>query len=151
RSCGKCYNSCRRVAPGDTPPMLTVAEAQAIVLRHSRPLPPAPVALSHTALGAVLAEDVLSDRDMPPYDKALMDGYAVRSADLPAGRGTLIVVEEVTAGRMPQQALEPGQATRIMTGAPMPGGADAVVMIERTSCDGDGVVIEDRPPRPGQN
>jgi molybdopterin molybdotransferase len=131
--------------------MLTVAEAQAIVVQHSRPLPPAPAALTHAVLGAVLAEDVASDLDMPPYDKALMDGYAVRSADLPDGRGALTIVEEIIAGRTPQHALGPGQAARIMTGAPIPTGADAVVMVERTTAQDQRVIIEDRPPRPGQN
>jgi molybdopterin molybdotransferase len=131
--------------------MLTVAEAQAIVLQHSRPLPPRALPLAPDLLGAVLAEDIASDLDMPPYDKAMMDGYAVRSADLPTGRGTLTVIEEVTAGRTPRHALEAGQATRIMTGAPIPRGADAVVMVERTRCDGDRVAIDDKPPRPGQN
>src|SRR5207248_5237766 len=89
--------------------------------------------------------------DMPPYDKAMMDGYAVRSADLPDGRGALTIVEEVTAGRTPRHTVQAGQATRIMTGAPIPTGADAVVMIERTRVEGGRVVIEDRPPQPGQN
>jgi molybdopterin molybdotransferase len=133
------------------PPMRTVAEAQAIVLGHTRPLPPAAVALSAAPLGSVLAEHVVSDLDMPPYDKAMMDGYAVRCADLAAGRATLAVIEEVTAGRTPQRTVGPGEATRIMTGAPMPAGADAVVMVERTRLDGDRVVIEDRPPAAGQN
>jgi molybdopterin molybdotransferase len=131
--------------------MLTVAAAQEIVLRNTRPLSPADAPLAPGLLGAVLAEDVVSDLDMPPYDKAMMDGYAVRSADLPAGRATLAVVEEVTAGRTPRHTLQAGQATRIMTGAPMPAGADAVVMVERTRMDGDRVLIEDRTPKPGQN
>jgi molybdopterin molybdotransferase len=131
--------------------MLTVAEAREIVLRNSRPLAPIDASLPPALLGAVLAEDVASDLDMPPYDKAMMDGYAVRSADLPEGRGTLTVIEEVTAGRTPRHALQAGRATRIMTGAPMPAGGDAVVMVERTRTEGDRVVIEDRPPQPGQN
>jgi molybdopterin molybdotransferase len=133
--------------------MLTVAEAQAIVLKHSRPLPPEAVLLEPLVLGlgAVLAEDVVSDIDMPPYDKAMMDGYAVRAADLPTGQGTLAVIEEVTAGQTPRHSLGPGQATRIMTGAPIPTGADAVVMVERTRSEGDRVAIEDRPSQPGQN
>jgi molybdopterin molybdotransferase len=132
--------------------MLSVAEAQAVVLQHACPLPPEPTPLTPAALGRVLAEDVASDLDSPPYDKALMDGYAVRSHDLPEGRGTLAVIEEVTAGRTPQRAVGPGQATRIMTGAPLPEGADAVVMVERTRALDDGrVQVEDRPPRPGQN
>ncbi len=128
--------------------MLTVAEAQAIVLRHSRPLSPR---TDQPTLGRVLAEDVVSDLDMPPYDKALMDGYAVRSSDLAAGRAVLTVIEEVTAGRTPERTLHAGQATRIMTGAPIPEGADAVIMIERTRLEGDRVVIEDGALKPGQN
>ena len=62
----------------------------------------------------------------------MMDGYAVRTADLPEGRGDLTVIEEITAGQTPRLPVGPGQATRIMTGAPMPAGADAVVMVERT-------------------
>src|ERR671932_281263 len=61
--------------------MLAVPQAQALVLDHARPLPPEPTPLTAAALGLVLAEDVVSDLDMPPYDKALMDGYAVRAAD----------------------------------------------------------------------
>jgi molybdopterin molybdotransferase len=132
--------------------MLTVAEAQAQVLQQARPLPPQRLPLTGAALGLVLAEDVASDLDMPPHDKALMDGYAVRAADLAEGRATLTVIEEVTAGRTPQLPLGAGQATRIMTGAPIPSGADAVVMIERTRLvEASRVQIEDRPPAPGQN
>ncbi len=131
--------------------MLTVAEAREIVLQNTRPLAPTDTPLAPAPLGAVLAEDVVSDLDMPPYDKAMMDGYAVRSADLPGGRGTLTVVEEVTAGCVPRHALQDGEATRIMTGAPIPQGADAVVMVERTRLEGDRVAIDDRPPAPGQN
>src|SRR5438045_1807011 len=132
--------------------MLTVAEAQALVLQHAQPLPPEMVPLAPAALGLVLAEDIASDLDMPPYDKALMDGYAVRSADLPEGRGVLTVIEEVTAGQTPRLPVTAGQATRIMTGAPMPAGADAVVMVERTRLlDGGRVQFEDRPPKSGQN
>jgi len=132
--------------------MLSVSQAQAVVLGHARPLSPVYLPVSAELLGQVLAEDITSDVDMPPFDKSLMDGFAVRSADLPAGKGTLSIIEEVTAGRTPQRTLEPRQATRIMTGAPVPAGADAVVMIERTRMMPDGrVQIEDKPPRPGQN
>ena len=132
--------------------MLSVAEAQAIVLQHARPLPAEMAPLQTSTLGLLLAEDVQSDLDMPPYDKALMDGYAVRIADLPEGRGELAVIEEVVAGQTPRLPLGPGQATLIMTGAPLPAGADAVVMIERTTCpDGKQVRIDDKPPRPEQN
>ena len=132
--------------------MLRVPDAQAAILSHARPLPPETVPLTPAALGLILAEDIITDLDMPPYDKALMDGYAVRAADLPEGRGELAVVEEVTAGQTPRRPLGPGQATRIMTGAPLPAGADAVVMVERTRpLDGERVRVEDKPARPGQN
>lgn len=132
--------------------MLSVAEALAIVLQHARPLSPETCPLTPAALGLVLAEDVASDLDMPPHDKAMMDGCAVRSADLPDGRGVLQVVEEITAGQTPRLPLGEGQASRIMTGAPLPDGADAVVMVERTqTLEGGRVAVEDRPPQTGQN
>src|SRR5437879_13892564 len=112
--------------------MLRVAEAQAIVQRHAHPLPPETAPLTSTTLGLVLAEDIASDIDMPPYDKALMDGFAVRSSDLLEDRAILTVIEEITAGQTPRLALGSGQAARIMTGAPLPAGAVAVVMVERT-------------------
>ncbi len=129
--------------------MLAVSDAQAIVLQHAQPLPAVNTSLTAAALGLVLAEDVASDLDMPPFDKALMDGYAVRVADLADGRATLSVVEEVTAGATPTKSVGSGQATRIMTGAPIPEGADAVVMIERTRLlDNQQVQIEEQA-RPG--
>jgi molybdopterin molybdotransferase len=131
--------------------MLAVSEAQTIVLKHARPLPPIEVPLTLAALGLVLAEDVASDLDMPPFDKAMMDGYAVRSADLAAGPATLTVVEEITAGRTPTKTLGPGQAARIMTGAPLPAGADAVVMIERCENLDDAHVRVPGPVAAGEN
>jgi molybdopterin molybdotransferase len=132
--------------------MLSVAEAQAVVLKHARALAPQTMELSAAALGLVLAEDVASDIDMPPFDKALMDGFAVRCADLPEGQAALTVIEEVTAGQTPRRTLAAGQATRIMTGAPIPAGADAVVMVERTRVlDDNRVQVDDRAPKPGQN
>jgi molybdopterin molybdotransferase len=112
--------------------MLTVDEALGLVLENVRPVAARNVALAE-ALGCLLAEPAVSDVDSPPYDKSVVDGYAVRSADLAAGDVELRVVEEVTAGRLPTQSVEPGTATRIMTGAPIPAGADMVVMVERTS------------------
>src|SRR5437588_1448209 len=129
--------------------MLAVADAQAVVLHHARPLAPRTTPLTAEALGRVLAEDVASDLDMPPHDKAMMDGYAVRSADFTGAPAVLDVVEEITAGRTPTKALGPGQASRIMTGAPIPVGADAVVMVERCRpLDGGRVQVE-APPKPG--
>src|SRR5437764_5263715 len=116
--------------------MLSVSEAQTIVLQRAEALSPETTALTPAALGRVPAEDVGSDLDMPPYDKSLMDGYAVRAGDLPAGQGVLQIIEEITAGRLPQRAVGPGEASRIMTGAATPTGADAVVMVERTQAAG---------------
>jgi molybdopterin molybdotransferase len=140
------------VLPATSSAVLSVAEAQAIVARHVQPLPPEPMALGAVVLGRVLAADVASDLDMPPYDKSMMDGYAIRRADLPSGRGTLQVIEEITAGRQPRRGLAAGQASRIMTGAPIPPGCDAVVVVERTRSTDDGrVEINDKAPYPGQN
>ncbi len=132
--------------------MLSVAQAQALVLQQARPLSPQTLPLTPAALGLVLAEDVASDIDMPPYDKAMMDGYAVRSADLAEGRGILTVIDEIAAGQIPRLPVGHGQAIRIMTGAPLADGADAVVMIERTRLVAENrVQIEDRAAKPGQN
>src|SRR5437773_12171083 len=126
--------------------MLTVAEAQALVLQHAHPVPPEMVRLDPSALGLVLAEDVASDLDMPPYDKSLMDGFAVRSSDLPQGQAILTVIDEIPAGQTPRFPIGPGQAARIMTGAPLPLGADAVVMVERTQpLEGNRIQVEDKP------
>jgi len=81
-------------------------------------------------LGAILAEDVLADQDLPPFDKALVDGYALNSSDVDLGLRDFIVTQTIRAGRFPQIELTAGQAARIMTGAPLPIGADAVVMWE---------------------
>jgi molybdopterin molybdotransferase len=132
--------------------MISVAEAQALVFQHAHPLPAVTVPVAPATLGLVLAEDVLSDLAMPPYDKSLMDGFAVRSADLPAGQGVLTVVDEITAGQTPHRPIGPGEAARIMTGAPIPEGADAVVIVEHTrALEGDRVRIDSKPPAPGQN
>ncbi|HEX8324556.1 MAG TPA: molybdopterin molybdotransferase MoeA [Tepidisphaeraceae bacterium] len=90
--------------------------------------------------GRVLAADVLADRDYPVFEKALMDGYAVRAADTTAGR--LKAVGEVAAGGQHRAALGAGECVAIMTGAPLPPGADSVVPIERTRRDGDVVLLE---------
>jgi molybdopterin molybdotransferase len=98
---------------------------------------PTTVVPTGEALGLVLADDVASDVDSPPHDKALVDGYAVRAADVVDGRAELTVLEEVTAGAVPTRAVTPGHATRIMTGAPLPDGADSVVMVEQTTSSTD--------------
>jgi molybdopterin molybdotransferase len=132
--------------------MLSVSEAQEIVLENARTLPPRVIPLDSNALKFVLAEDESSDLDMPPHDKSLMDGYAVRSQDAATGQATLLVIEEVLAGATPHREVGPGQAVRIMTGAPLPAGADAVVVVERTEMVGpDRVRIADSPVKPEQN
>lgn len=99
------------------------------------------------APGRVLAADVTADRDYPPAPRSIRDGYAVRSADLP---GTLTVIGEVRAGTSFLGEVGPGQCVEIMTGAPMPLGADAVVMVEHATL-ADGQVTTTRQPRPGEN
>lgn len=112
--------------------MLTVAEAQQLVLANVPGLPPRQVPLAE-ALGLVLAENIASDVDSPPHDKSVVDGYAICFDDFVDGQATLEVIEEVTAGEVPTRKLATGQATRIMTGAPIPDGADVVVMVERST------------------
>ncbi|MDA1163515.1 MAG: molybdopterin molybdotransferase MoeA [Planctomycetota bacterium] len=111
--------------------MLTVTQALDQIVREVGSFAPERVALDE-ALGLVTAENVISQEDSPPFDKALMDGYAVVASDIAAGLRELIVVDEVTAGRTPSRDVASGQATRIMTGAPTPVGVDAVVPVERT-------------------
>ncbi|QDU40984.1 Molybdopterin molybdenumtransferase [Maioricimonas rarisocia] len=114
--------------------MLTVDEAWERIGQEVTPREPERRELSEAA-GYVLADDVTAAIDSPPFDKALMDGYAVRFADVASTPVELRVVEEVTAGRTPQMPIGAGEATRIMTGAPLPDGADAVVRVEDTSFD----------------
>lgn len=95
------------------------------------------VDLDH-ALGRILATDVSSDIDVPGYDNSQMDGYAVRSAELPREGGEFRVAQRIAAGKV-GRALEPGSVARIFTGAPMPAGADAVVMQERALIHGQRV------------
>jgi molybdopterin molybdotransferase len=90
-------------------------------------------------LGRVLREDVKAGLDIPPFDKSAMDGYAVMAADTRgAAEGapvTLRVIEDLPAGKSPRRRVSAGSAARIMTGAPLPAGADAVVMVEQTERD----------------
>lgn len=107
--------------------MLEVAEAYARMTAHCQRLKPEITALTTSALGQVLADDIIADIDSPPFAKAMMDGYAVRSTD----HGERTVVEEVAAGMMASRPLAQGEAMRIFTGALMPEGSDAVVMQEK--------------------
>lgn len=131
--------------------MLTIIEALDILAQQVQRLPPVHSPLAK-ALGQVLAENVVADIDSPPFDKALMDGYAIRSVDIQTAAVRLRVIEEVMAGQIPTRSVGPHQATRIMTGAPMPAGADAVVQVEHSRLDGDSfVVLETTSTVPGRN
>ena len=99
------------------------------------------------ALHRILAHDIRADRDYPPLSRSARDGFAVRAADLP---GTLMIAGEIPAGSHLEHPLLPGQAVEIMTGAPLPPGADAVVMVEHTRVNGD-TVTTDRYIEPGAN
>ena len=116
--------------------MISVDEALEYVLKHFEPLEPEELEILD-ALDRVLAEDVYSDIDIPPFDNSAMDGYAVRAADTaganPDAPVTLRVIADLAAGYTTDVVVEPGTAIRIMTGAPLPAGADAVVRFEETS------------------
>lgn len=122
--------------------MLSVSEAQSIVLNHTQTPAGDVEALTSALLGHVLAEPVTADLDSPPFDKSMMDGFAVRASDCATAESRLRVVGEVTAGSDSVPALDAGTAVRIMTGAPIPDGADAVVMKERCRDLDDAVVID---------
>jgi molybdopterin molybdotransferase len=128
--------------------VITIREARALVLARARAAPrPTERVPVRAAAGRVLARDVPSDTDLPPFDRVMMDGYAVRAADAAPG-ASLLVVGEVAAGARGERALGPGEAQRIMTGAPLPPGADAVVPQEWTRED-HGHVLLDRGLQPG--
>ena len=111
--------------------MLSTEEALDLIVQHAGRQ--ATTEVDHTeATGLVLARAITSDIDSPPFTKALMDGFAVRTADLPDGQGSLRRIGQVVAGATPTQPVGPGECMQIMTGAPVPEGADAVVMFEQT-------------------
>jgi len=125
-------------------------QARACVLREvsagrgSLPIEKIP---SLDAAGRVLAEEITADRDYPPFPRSARDGFAVRAADVP---GELQVIGEVRAGEVFRGSVSAGSAVEIMTGAPLPEGADAVVMLEHTERSGDRVKIA-RTLKPGEN
>lgn len=123
-------------------------EAREIVLQRVRQGAATP-AMENVSLleacGRVLAEDAVSDRDYPPVARSVRDGFAVRAADLP---GTLEVIGEVRAGESTARAVGKGQAIEIMTGAPVPAGADAIVMVEHVTRSGN-TIHTDRSQKPG--
>ncbi|MGM0572451.1 MAG: gephyrin-like molybdotransferase Glp [Bacteroidota bacterium] len=114
--------------------MISFEEAQALTLQDVRMTGTERVGFTE-ALYRVLAEDVHADIDMPPFNKAAMDGYACRKADL----GTeLKVIEVIAAGDLPQNTIQAGQCAKIMTGGMVPQGADTVIMVEQTKETSDG-------------
>jgi len=121
--------------------MISVAEAIEIVRQQTGRLSTERVALEQV-LGRVLAEDVVADTDLPPFDRSQMDGYAVRAEDVKTAPARLRIVGESAAGRGWHNQLEEGQAVRIMTGAPVPPGADSVQQVELTHELKDGSVVE---------
>ena len=110
---------------------VSIHEARQIVLDTCGLLAPTPVSIDD-ATGLVLAEAVVAVEDVPPFANSAMDGYAVRAADTATVPTELAVVDEVAAGRASDRVLAAGEAIRIMTGAPVPVGADAIVMVEET-------------------
>ena len=121
--------------------MTPLEDAQSLVLRACPPLAPVTVSFVE-AEGLVLAADVVASEQVPPFDNTAVDGYAVIAADTAVVPVDLPVVDEVAAGAATDRELRSGEAIRIMTGAPMPAGADAVVMVERTErVEGDRVRI----------
>lgn len=132
-------------------PMLPVADALAIVLAQTQPLPATRTPLAD-AVGLVLAEGVTAPEPLPPFPASIKDGYAVVAAD---GPGDYPVIGEVTAGRVAAFSVTPGQVAYITTGAPVPAGADAIVMVEETTplpnTDGQRLVRIQQQVRPGDD
>src|SRR5882762_9702392 len=136
---------------GDT---ISLEQARALIDGALRPIERVERVALHEAHGRVLAREVVATADVPPFSRAAMDGYAVRAADTagasPATPAVLTWIEKVFTGQMPQQTVGQGQCTEIATGAPMPAGADAVVMVEQTAADDTRIQIFVAA-EPGQN
>ncbi|SHM70285.1 molybdopterin molybdotransferase MoeA [Roseibium suaedae] len=130
-------------------PLIPVAEALDRLLKDVRPLGSEEVPLS-AANGRILAQDLASLRTQPPFAASAMDGYAVRHADVSAVPADLAIIGEAPAGHGFTGKVNRGEAVRIFTGAPVPDGADTVVIQENTSRDG-GLVTVQEPPKPGAN
>ena len=122
--------------------MIPVAEAIQIVRERTRALPSESIGLED-ALGRCLAQDIVADSDLPPFDRSQMDGYAIRADDAQAAGTRLEIVGESAAGRGWHHEMGSGQAVRIMTGAPVPKGADSVQQVELTrEADGKVEILE---------
>jgi len=121
--------------------VLSVEEALAQILVRVEPLGTELVGIL-AGLGRVLAERVVSRRELPPWAASSMDGYAIRAADSGPAPASLSVVGRVSAGALPDRSLGPGEAMRIFTGAPLPAGADTVVPQEDVATDGGRIVLQ---------
>lgn len=131
--------------------MIEYSEALGIILERApgpRGTEDVPLQEAH---GRVLGRDIASDVNLPPFDKSAMDGFAVRTSDLSEIPTVLKVVMDVPAGVRPRGSLGPGEAASVMTGAPVPEGADAVVQVEWTSGFGRDEVTINRAITPGKN
>jgi molybdopterin molybdotransferase len=124
--------------------VLSFDEARAVVLQRAAllPRPPAANVPVADAPGRVVASDLHADRDYPPFPRATRDGYAVRAADVQQMPTRLRVVGQIKAGDIFTRSVDPGECVEIMTGAAVPSGAAAVVMVEYTHLDGDHVIVE---------
>ncbi len=129
--------------------MISVHEARELILARMEPLPPQKVYLEE-ALGRYLAQDIVSDKDVPPWDNSAMDGYAVQCAGVTEQGTRLRIAYEIPAGSLPQGPFEKHEAVKIMTGAPLPPGADAVIKREDTQ-EREGEVIIDKVPKVHQH
>jgi molybdopterin molybdotransferase len=123
--------------------LLSVDDALKQLLAEARPVPDVERVATLEASDRVLAEPQRSTMDVPPMDNSAMDGYAVRLADL-SGKNRLRVSQKIMAGSV-GAPLEPGSAARIFTGAPIPAGADAIVMQEHATAEGDAVAVNKVP------
>src|SRR3954469_23748354 len=126
--------------------MISVEEALARLLAPLEPVPVEQVSVSE-AVGRVLAEDLAARRTQPPFAVSAMDGYAVRAADVARVPATLRIIAEIPAGAGFGGRLGPGEAARIFTGAPLPDGADAIVIQEDAERHGDKVDVKEGAPR----
>lgn len=125
--------------------MISVAKAIQIVKEQTHSLPPERISLT-AARGRILAEDIIADSDLPPFDRSQMDGYALRAGDIRNPPAQLRIVGESAAGRGWHHELHAGEAVRIMTGAPVPAGADSVQQIELTRELEGGTLVEIQEP-----
>ena len=129
--------------------MIPVDEARKRILEALKPTPSIDLPYADT-LGRVLAGPIKANRTQPPFNASAMDGYAVRSADMPGTSNTLLLHGESAAGHALDREIEAGTAVRISTGAPLPAGADQVVIQEKTERNGNQITLNE-PARPGAN